>query len=195
MIAHRKMYYLILFGLSGIAVSMFLGHYQAHPISTTVYRYPGDEFTKGELLRQQEPKEKNAGLIKRVQELEGRLAAAEKQLAVIKSDPNPEKGYLRVGNMLICWGRKILPLGPGPQNRHIRQFNFQFAQEFLTKPSVSTGFNLKTPANVFGVYHSDLDTKAFIGSIYDNKTGPDNNVIGTFNVEMSYVAIGIPKAR
>ena len=134
-----------------------------------------------------------------------RLAAAEKrlkaidgQLAKFTVQANPDTGFLRIGDeLLICWGHALLPAS-SPSSSHTRSFKFQFAQDFATKPTVTTGFNQPPPNSgyVFGLYRSTLDNKQFTGYVFDNKTNSNDNVeVNNLQIEMSYYAIGKPKNK
>src|SRR5439155_24547618 len=118
-----------------------------------------------------------------VEQLVQQLATLRATAPVVSG--NAEKGYALVGDVLICWGRADLQPGPGPENAHVRLFSFTFPCEFESNPAVTTGFDLVSGGNVFGVYSSRTTAASFSGYAFDNKSGPDVPGIGDVPVAMS----------
>jgi hypothetical protein len=109
----------------------------------------------------------------------------------IEKRQDKDKGYILVGDLLICWGHAVLqaPAG-GP---HLRSFDFEFPRAFTDLPTVTTGFDQESVQNALGVYNSKLTATRFSGDAYDNRSSAE--APGAIHrVRMSYTAIGKPKA-
>jgi len=89
-------------------------------------------------------------------------------------------GYMRIGNMQICWGKATLT-----GTNHVRVFNFTFPATFIGAPVVTNGINAVSSGYAYAVYNHTISATTYWGTIveiqYQNS--------GT-TVTMNYVAIG-----
>jgi hypothetical protein len=103
-------------------------------------------------------------------------------------------GYLRVGDMLVCWGRKKLsnppppPQEPGKDTSNGRVFEFTFAQEFAGTPTVANAILVKSAGHSFAVFNHEISSTRYFGLVNHPR-----NAFTSDPVIFEYIAIGRAK--
>jgi hypothetical protein len=71
---------------------------------------------------------------------------------LIWSDIRPKAGYIRIGNMQICWDSVLVGPEKSPNHHH----DFTFPAAFLDEPIVTPGINPQGNGEVYSVYANTL---------------------------------------
>jgi len=108
----------------------------------------------------------------------------------LESLMSSESGYVRIKDVLICWGKTELT--PDPKAKHTATFSFDFPRLFArgTSPTITTGVHLNGNGQMMDVYKWTSTQSGFKGRVGNNHT---HTTPITAKITMNYMAIG--KAR
>ena len=105
-----------------------------------------------------------------------------------KSSVNADENYLRIGNLQICWGSKVIdPMSAAPY--HVATFDFIFPRPFVGTPKISNSIDANGAGWHYSVYQNRLSSSKYSGTVVEGHSQRIPNV-NSLPVRFDYIAIG-----